>query len=71
MLGSVHATEILKDGQKVVVDGDKGIVYEYVPGMEVEGLKKPAPAGGLSLKEKMAAMAAKKGMTLPSGFTDK
>lgn len=61
--GTIEATKKLEDGQKVVVDGNEGVVYEYVPGEEAE--EKPAPPGGPSLAEKMAAMAAKKGVNLP------
>ncbi len=61
--GTIEATSVLKDGQKVVVDGEKGIVYEYIPGDEAE--EKPKPAAGTSLADKMAAMAAKKGVKLP------
>ena len=67
--GTVNATKQLKDGQKVVVDGNNGIVYEYVPGDEAE--EKPKPAAGPSLAERMAAVAAKKGIDLPPGFTEK
>ncbi len=69
--GTVEATSVLKDGQKVVVDGDQGIVYEYVPGDEVEEKPKPKPAAGPSLAEKMATVAAKRGIKLPPGFTEK
>ena len=69
--GTVDATKQLKDGQKVVVDGNNGIVYEYVPGDEVEEKPKLKPAGGSSLAERMAVVAAKKGIELPPGFTEK
>jgi len=29
VVGTSHATEILKDGMKVIVDGTEGVVYEY------------------------------------------
>lgn len=69
--GTVDATKKLKDGQKVVVDGNNGIVYEYIPGDEVEEKPKPKPAAVSSLAEKMAAVAAKRGIDLPPGFTEK
>lgn len=67
--GTVDATKQLKDGQKVIVNGNEGTVYEYVPGEEVE--EKPKPAAGPSLAERMAAVAAAKGIELPPGFTEK
>ena len=67
--GTVNATKELKNGQKGVVDGNKGIIYEYIPGDE--GEEKPKPAGGPSLADKMAEIAAKRGIKLPPGFTAK
>ncbi len=66
--GTVEATSVLEDGQKVVVDGENGIIYEYVPGEEVE---KPKSVGVPSLADKMAEIAAKRGIILPPGFTEK
>jgi len=54
VVGTIQATEKLTDGQKVVVDGDEGAIYEYLPEAEVE-----AP-----LAERLAALAAKKGVKL-------
>ncbi|KKK67019.1 hypothetical protein LCGC14_2958260 [marine sediment metagenome] len=70
--GTVEATSVLKDGQKVVVDGDNGIVYDYVPGMVIEDISTPAPkaAEPLSLAARMAAIAKQKGKTLPPGFIE-
>lgn len=67
--GTVEGTSVLKDGQKVVVDGGEGVIYEYIPGDEVEG--KPEPTAGPTLAERMAAVAAKRGIKLPPGFTEK
>ena len=65
--GTVEGTSVLKDGQKVVIDGGKGIVYEYVPNEGVE----EKPISGPSLADKMAAMAAKKGVSLSPEFMEK
>ena len=67
--GTVAATQTLKDGQKVLVDGNRGLVLKYIPGEEPD--EKPKPAASLSLADRMAAVAAKKGIDLPPGFTEK
>lgn len=67
--GTVEATKVLKDGQKVVIDGAEGVVYEYIDdGPESTG--SPKPAAG-SLAEKMQAMASKKGLSIDPAFLDK
>lgn len=62
--GTAEATSVLKDGQKVIVDGGEGAVYEYIPDAE----EKPA---GESMVDKIAKIAEKKGVKLPPGFLDK
>lgn len=64
--GTVEGTTVLKTGQKVVIDGLEGVVYEYIEGGEEK--KKPAPG---SLSEKMAQIAAKKGVKLSPEFLEK
>ncbi|KKL98006.1 hypothetical protein LCGC14_1828810, partial [marine sediment metagenome] len=70
VVGATHALSVLKDGQKIVVDGDNGIVYEYKPGMDIEDISKPTPkpAAALPLAERMAAIVKKTGQPLPPGF---
>jgi len=53
VVGTMEATSKLTDGQMVVVDGNEGAIYEYLPEAEV------AP-----LAERLAALAAKKGVKL-------
>jgi pyruvate,water dikinase len=62
VVGTLEATDVLKDGQKVVVDGTNGVVYEYVEGV-------PSATG--SLADKMAALAAQKGIKLNPDFLKK
>lgn len=60
--GTIEATSILKEGQKVVVDGKAGVdadtgrpygaVYEYVP-------DQPAASAGATLADRIAMMMAK------------
>ena len=69
--GTVEATKELKDGQKVIVDGNEGAIYEYIPGDDEEAKPKPKPVAGGSLADRMAAVAAKRGINLPPGFTEK
>ncbi len=69
--GTVDATKQLKDGQKVVVDGKRGLVLKVPSGMEMEEKPKPKPAAGPSLADRMAAVAAKNKIELPPGFTEK
>lgn len=71
VVGTVEATTKLKDGQKVFLDGEKGLVYDYVPGMEKELEEKPKPTAGPSLADNMAAVAEKRGFSLPPGFMEK
>lgn len=62
VVGTEEGTAVLKDGQKVVVDGTEGVVYEYV---EEEAPEKP------SIAEKMAELAAKKGIKIDEAFLKK
>lgn len=64
--GTVEGTSVLKTGQKVVIDGLEGAIYEYVPDEKEE--KKPATG---SLSEKMEQIAAKKGVELSPEFLEK
>jgi len=63
VVGTIEATTVLKEGQVVVVDGNTGAVYEYLP----EG----GPPPQKSLAERMAELAAKSGKTLDAEFLDK
>lgn len=65
VVGTVEATNVLKDGQVVVVDGTVGAVYEYIPDVAA------APAGPKSLAERMADLAAKSGKSLDAAFLEK
>jgi pyruvate,water dikinase len=58
VVGTIEGTTVLKDGQKVVVDGNEGAIYEYVE-----------EAG--SLTDKVEELAKKKGINLPPGFLEK
>jgi pyruvate,water dikinase len=63
VVGTIEATSVLKEGQVVVVDGDQGAVYEYLP--------EAGPPAAKSLAERMAEMAAKSGKTLDAEFLEK
>ena len=54
--GTETATKLLKDGQKVIVNGISGEIFEYIDEGEAP---KPQPAGG-TLAERMAARKANK-----------
>lgn len=62
VVGTIQATEKLTDGQMVVVDGDEGAIYEYLP-------EPPVEAGALA--ERLAALAAKKGVKLDPSLLEK
>ena len=62
VVGTIEATEKLKDGQMVVVDGNEGAVYEYLPEVEAK-----AP----DLAKRLEALAAKKGMKLDPSLLEK
>jgi len=63
VVGTVEGSTKLKDGDMVIVDGNEGVVYEYIPEAE------PAPPA--SLADKMAQLAAKKGITIDPEFLEK
>jgi len=73
VLGTVNATTTLYDGQKVIVDGNEGVVWEYVPEKGEVSAPKPAPkpVSGPLLSDKLADTAAKRGFSLPPGFLEK
>ncbi len=77
VVGTGEATSVLKDGQKVIVDGHEGAVYEFLPGDEhlekpiPKPGPKPAPAPAKSLLDSMVEAAAKSGRELPPGFLEK
>ena len=58
VVGTIEGTTVLKDGQKVVVDGAEGAVYEYTE-----------EAG--TITDKVEELAKKKGISLPPGFLEK
>jgi len=58
VVGTIEATTVLKDGQKVIVDGNEGAVYEYTE------------EGG-TVADKMAELAKKKGISLDPAFLEK
>lgn len=62
VVGTMEGTSILKDGQKVVVDGTEGAVYEYI---------EEAPPKPVSIADKMQELAAKKGITIDPAFLAK
>jgi len=59
VVGTIEGTSVLKDGQKVVVDGTQGVVYEYV---EEEGE---------SIADKMEKLAKEKGIHIDPAFLQK
>ena len=62
VVGTIEATTVLKEGQIVVVDGNLGAVFEYLP---------EAGPPQKSLSERMAELAAKSGKTLDAEFLEK
>lgn len=62
--GTTEATEVLKDGQMVLVDGNEGAVYEWIP---EEGKEEK----GENLADKMARLAKEKGITISPEFIEK
>lgn len=61
------ATDTLKTGQKVIVDGNTGTVWEYVEELVTSA---PAPAGK-SIAERITEEAKAKGITLNPAFLEK
>jgi len=69
--GTGKGTYTLQDGQKVVLDGAEGMVYEYLPEQGEEYTPPTATvAKPISLADKMAALAAKKGIPLKADFLE-
>jgi pyruvate,water dikinase len=58
VVGTIEGTTVLKDGQKVIVDGNEGAVYEYTEEAE-------------TVTDKVEELAKKKGISLPPGFLEK
>ena len=71
VVGTLTATKVLQDGQKVVVDGSEGAVYEYIePGAPTPTAPPPAPPV-LSSWDKVAALAKAKNIPLDPAFVEK
>lgn len=61
VVGTMEGTTILKDGQRVVVDGAEGAVYEYIEEAPKEE----------TLAEKMEKLAKQKGIKINPAFLEK
>lgn len=69
--GTMDGTTVLKDGQKVVVDGVEGGIYEYIPDEPVAPPPEVAKVVKPDLAEKMAELAKAKGIKLDESFLEK
>ncbi len=64
--GANEAETILQNGQRVVVDGSNGIVYEYIEGEEIDKSK-----ASRAITARFEEIANKSGIELPPGFLEK
>lgn len=72
VVGTLTATKVLVDGQKVVVDGSEGAVYEYVEPAVPPAPPTPSPAPPtLSSWDKIAALAKARNISLDPAFVEK
>ena len=67
--GTTHATEILKDGQKVVVDGNEKAVYEYIGPAPLKVEAPPVKAETFS--EKMERLAKEMKIPMDPAFIER